>query len=79
MVVRTKQSNEVRIYRPLQIAGIAIVAMGALGSFGSLWASRTLQLLPKNAIGRVIELFVPLFPIFLMAFGAVLIAKSWRR
>jgi len=80
MVSRAKQPNEVRIYRPaLLIAGLAVAAIGALGSFGSLWASKTMQLLPVNAIGKVIELFVPLFPIFLMAFGAFLIAKSWQR
>lgn len=63
----------------MQIAGIVVVAIGALGSFGSLWASRILRLLPSNAIGGVIELIVPLFPIFLMAFGAILITKSWQR
>ena len=80
MVSRAKRSNGVRIYRPaLLIAGIAVAAIGATGSFGSLWASRTMQLLPATAIGTVIEFFVPLFPIFLMAFGAFLIAKSWQR
>jgi hypothetical protein len=61
----------------LKVSGAAAVVIGVLGiAFGSLWATRTMELFASSAIGRVFESFVPFLPIFLIAFGARLLVKS---
>ena len=58
----------------LKISGAAAVVTGVVAiGFGSIWASRTLELFSGSAIGQT---FVPFFPILLIAFGAYLLATS---
>ena len=63
----------------LKVAGAAAVAIGVLGiSFGSFWASPTLQFLSVNAFGRAMETSVPFLPILLITVGAILLVRSRR-
>jgi hypothetical protein len=63
----------------LKASGVAAVLVGVLAiAFGSSWASRTLELFSASPIGWVFETFVPFLPIFLIAFGALLLVKSRR-
>ncbi len=61
----------------LKISGAAAVIAGVLAiAFGSLWASRTMELFASSSIGRALETWVPFLPIFLIAIGAFLLVKS---
>ena len=61
----------------LKISGAAAVVVGVLAiAFGSVWASRTLELFSSSSIGVLFETLVPFFPILLIAFGAFLLVKS---
>ena len=63
----------------LLAAGIAAITLGCLAiTFGSLWASGTLEFFAASPIGRAFELVVPFLPILLIAFGAFLLIKSRR-
>jgi hypothetical protein len=61
----------------LKAAGWAAVALGLLAiGFGSLWASQTLELFGRSAVGRALELLVPFLPIFLIMGGAYLLVRA---
>ncbi len=61
----------------LKISGAAAVVVGVLAiAFGSVWASRTLELFSSGSIGVVFETLVPFLPILLVTFGAFLLVKS---
>jgi len=63
----------------MKTAGTAAVALGLTGiAMGSLWAPGALDFVESNGIGWPLELFLPFLPIFLMAAGADLLARSRR-
>jgi hypothetical protein len=61
------------------ILAAAAVGMGVFGfAFGSLWAPTALALFARNEVAQHFELVIPFVPIFLIALGAVLAARSRR-
>ena len=72
-----RRSEVIMVQFALKTAGAVAVLVGVLASgFGSFWASEALEFFSSSSIGRVLEIFVPFLPIFLITFGAFLLVKA---
>jgi hypothetical protein len=60
----------------LKASGAGAVTVGLLAlAFGSLWASRALELVSGSSIAAVFDTLLPFLPIFLIASGAFLLVR----